>query len=816
MSQKSVQKRLNLPAVLGAVGLALGTMAGAGYYWLFKRPLPQTEGQLSLPGLRAGVEVLRDRWGVPHIYAQNEQDLYFAQGFVHAQDRLWQMEFQRRLVAGRLSEIFGERTIQVDRWLRTLSMRRVAQQGVALLRPDVSAAIEAYAAGVNARIALGRMPVEFTILRYQPEPWTVVDTLSWLKMMSWVLSENWESELLRARLIDRLGPLLAAELEPDYFDRCPTIISEGIDYSGIGEAALKRAEDTRPFTGPPTNAGLGSNNWTLSGERTESGAPLFANDMHLSMSIPAIWYENHIESDDINATGISLPGLPGIVSGHNGRVAWGFTNGFDDVQDLYMEHLRHTPDGRIQYEFKGEWLDAQVIREEIKVQGGMTEIEEVILTHHGPIINNLDNYPGVEQEEQPLALRWTSLEPEATANTILSILRARNCYEFHESLRDWVAPLQNTVYADIEGNIAYSHPGLVPIRAKGDGTIPVPGWTGDYEWAGFIPFDELPHVINPDQGYIITANNRIIEEDYPYFLTTENMFGADRALRITELIEARDKIGVDYVKEMQFDQLSVTAREVKSYLDHLDVRDDARLSAVLDLVRYWDGTHSVDSAAAAVYQVFMRRMISLTLNEKLGDLTIHYAGLGPTPLLTDKSLPFGTRSWMWLEETLADPYSHWFDQGNGETRDDIMRLALDETVDYLTAKLGPDLTGWAWGKLHKLTYSHPLGQVKPLDRIFNRGPYPLGGDGTTIWLGLTTQHDLSNPDVVGPPFRFIADMSDLRNSWGLLAPGNSGQSASKHYDDQIQAWFDAGYHPLLFDRSDVDRHAQSRLYLTPS
>jgi penicillin G amidase len=823
MSQKSEQKRFTNPAILGSAGLALSALAGlagAGYYWLLKRPLPQTKGSLTLPGLQKKVEVLRDPWGVPHIYAQNEADLFFAQGFVHAQDRLWQMEFQRRLVAGRLSEIIGEQTIQIDRWLRILGLRRVTEEGVALLKPEVSAAMQAYAAGVNARIARGRLPVEFTLLRHQPEPWTVADSLSWVKMISWVLSVNWESEILRARLIARLGPELAAELEPDYFDRCPTILPAGIDYSHIGETALKRAEDARPFTGPPTSAGLGSNNWTLCGKRTISGAPIFANDMHLPLSIPAIWYENHIECGEIKATGISFLGLPGIVSGHNGRVAWGFTNGFDDVQDLFMERLRHLPDGRVQYEFQGEWRDAQVIREAIKVKGGETEIEEVVVTHHGPIINSLDNYPAAEGEEQPLALRWVSLEPEATANTLYGILRARNCHEFHDSLRDWVAPLQNIVHADIEGNIAYSHPGHVPIRAKGDGTIPVPGWTGEYEWTGYIPFDELPHVINPDRGYIVTANNRIVEDDYPHFLTVENMVGADRAQRITELIEAQEKISVEYVKKMQFDQLSVVAREVKAYLDSLDVGDDAHLAAVLDLIRAWDGTLAASSPAAAVYQVFVRRMIYLTLNDKLGDLTIHYAGQGPTPGLADIS-NFGSRSWMWLEETLANPHSHWFDQGSGETRDDIMRLALGETVDYLSAELGPDSAAWAWGKLHKLIYSHPLGQVKPLDRLFNRGPYPLGGDGTTIWMGLTTQHDLSNPGAVGPPFRFIADLSDLRNSWGLLTPGNSGHPASKHYDDQVQAWFNAGnpvpsgYHPMLYDRADVDRHAQAALILTP-
>lgn len=814
MNEESDHK---LPAVVGAMGLTLGAAAGllgAGYYWLLKRPLPQTKGELTLSGLLDKVEVLRDRWGVPHIYAQNEYDIMFAQGFVHAQDRLWQMEFQRRLVAGRLSEIIGDKTIQVDRWLRILSMRRMAEQGVDLLKPAVRADLEAYAAGINARIAQGRLPVEFSLLRYQPEPWTIVDSLSWLKMMSWALSVNWESELLRARLIECLGVDRAAELEPDYFDRCPTIMPEGIDYSHIGDAALKKAEDARPFTGPPSHAGLGSNNWTLCGERTTSGAPIFANDMHLGMSMPCIWYENHLEGGDLQVTGVSLPGLPGIVSGHNGSVAWGYTNGFDDVQDLYMENLRRTEDGRVQYEYKGEWLDAEIIREEINVKGGGSEIEEVVVTRHGPIINSLVDHDLVTQEEQPLALRWTSLEPDGTANSTHGMMRARNCHEFHEALRDWVAPLQNIVYADTEGNIAYSHPGRVPIRAKGDGTVPVPGWTGAYEWTGYIPFEELPHVVNPARGFIVTANNRIVDDDYPHFLTTEHMVGADRAQRITELIEARDRIGVDYVKEMQFDQLSTMAREVKGYLGDLDVGDDVQLLAVTALIRAWDGQVTADSPAAAVHQVFMRRMITLSLEGKLGDLTVRYAGKGPTPGLLDGSL-FGSRSWMWLEKTLEDPNSHWFDLGNGETRDDVMRLALRDTVDYLNSEVGPHIDDWAWGKLHTLTYSHPLGQVKPLDRLFNRGPYPLGGDGTTIWLGLTTLHDLSNPEVIGPPFRFIADMGDLRRSWGLLAPGQSGQPGSKHYDDQIQAWFNAGYHPMLFTREDVERETETKLWLAP-
>ena len=413
---------------------------------------------------------------------------------------------------------------------------------------------------------------------------------------------------------------------------------------------------------------MGSNNWTLCGERTVSGAPLFANDMHMPMTLPAVWYENHLDGGDLQATGISIPGIPGIVSGHNGHVAWGYTNGFDDVQDLYMERLRRAEDGRVQYEYKGEWLDAEIIQEEIAVKGGATEIEEVIVTRHGPIINSLVDQYRTAQEEQPLALRWASLEADTTINTLHGSMRARSCHEFHEALRDWVGPVLNVVYADTAGNIAYSHPGKVPLRARGEGAVPVPGWTGEYEWTGAIPFEELPHVMNPERGYIVTANNRVDDDDYPHFLSSDHMVGSDRAQRITELLEARPKIGVNYVKKMQFDQLSVVAREVKGYLGALDGGDDRELTAVIALIRTWDGDLAVDSPAAAVYQVFMRRMIAISLAGKLGELTTRYAGKGPTPGLVEGSL-FGHRSWMWLEETLQDPASHWFDLGCGETRD---------------------------------------------------------------------------------------------------------------------------------------------------
>ena len=805
-------------AITAAVA-AMAGLAGAAYYMLLKRPLAQTKGAIRLQGLNDEVEILRDRWGIPHIYASGEHDLLFAQGFTHAQDRLWQLDLWRRLVAGRLSEVMGELTVPVDRWVRTLSMRRVAEQEVDLLGDECRSLLEAYAAGINARIAQGRLPVEFTLLRYKPEPWTVADTLGWGKYISWVLSVNWESELLRAQLIKLLGPELARELEASQLRDAFTVVPPGTDLAQVGPAALNRAEDARPFLGPPARDGLGSNNWAVSASRTTTGAPLLANDMHLLMSLPSIWYENHLVCKESvgggsrNLSGITFPGIPGIVSGHNGSVAWGWTAGFADNQDLFIERLRRSRDAwgksKVQYEFQGEWLDAQVFEEEIGVKGGETVTEEVIVTHHGPIINSLA--PDLAGED-PLALRWPSLEPNSIVEALMVITRARDCTEFREGLRTWSAPNLNVVYADTGGNIAYSYPGQIPIRAAGDGSVPVPGWTGEYEWTGYIPFEELPHQYNPPHGYVASANNRVIGEDYPYNVGTEFAMG-HRYQRIVELIEARETIDIDYIKRMQFDQESPAARAMAPYLGQLQV-EDPDLAAVVQMMGEWDGTLGVDSPAAAVYQVFVRRMHGLVLKDRLDDLAERYRGKGPTPLLQDGSM-FGEKAWAWLEQVLSEPDSHWFDLGQGEKRDDVMRLALRETVDFLTTELGSEIDDWGWGKLHTLTYAHMLGSVKPLDRIFNRGPYPMGGDGSTVWATGISRFDLSCEGTVGPPFRFIADLGDLRNSWGLLVPGQSGQPGSKHYDDQVQAWFEGEYHPMLYEREDVEREAEDRLTLAP-
>ena len=804
-------------ATASAAGAAVAGLVGGTYAAVVRRPLPRRHGRVPLPGLDADVQVVVDTWGVPHVYAGSMTDLVRAQGYLHAQDRLWQLEVNRRIVAGRMAEVVGEVAVPLDRWMRTLSLRHVAEQEPALLSDEVRGLLEAYAQGVNARIDEGRLPVEFSLLRHRPEPWTVVDSLAWTKMMALTLSVNWETEILRARIIDRIGAERAAELEPDAAHGHTYVVPEGVDYSCIGASALARAGEAERLTGPTAGdgAGVGSNSWVVHGSRTASGRPLLANDMHLGLTIPAIWYENHLHCPGYEVAGVTFPGLPGVVAGHNRRVAWGFTNGFPDVQDLYVEHLRDTADGGVEYEFEGSWHPADVRRELIRVKasrGGANEVvERVVSTRHGPVINVLaPDHTG----EQPLALRWTAYEPSPMAEVVFAMNRAESCEQLREALRGWHTPVQNVVYADVDGTIGYSYPGRIPVRAKGDGRVPVPGWTGEYEWTGYIPFDELPHQQDPPAGFVATANNRVVDADYPYWLGADFITG-DRAERITELIEAAGVVDVPAIRRMQTDQVSTSARRTAEAIGAL-TPDDPRLAEVARLMRGWGGTLSPDSAQAAVYQLFTVALARRLLEPVLGDLTDFYLGKGITPVIAEGSW-LGERAREWLGRTLVDPSSPWWDTGAGQTREQQMLAALSDTVDDLTAEFGAEPGRWRWGSLHTLTLRHVLGTRPPLDRVFNRGPFPMGGDGDTLWNSAVARHvaHVSDAVMVGPPFRYIADLSDLGQSRAQLLPGQSGQIGSPHYADTITAWMRGDYHPMLLDRAAVDGNAASRFTLAP-
>lgn len=793
----------------------LAPIVKAGLGLLNRTRIPTMQGDLPVDRLKAPVEIVRDSWGIPHIFAKSLEDLLFAQGFIHAQERLWQMEFNRRLVAGRLSEILGGLTLPVDRWMRTLTLRRVAEAEVELLSDRVRAYLDIYTEGVNEFMKQGKLPGEFTLLRYKPEPWISADTLSWIKMMAWVLSVNWELEILRARLLSALGADVAAELELPQLDRWPYAIPRGADYQDLGLNAITKAEHAKPFAGPSPYEGLGSNNWVISGQRTTSGMPILANDMHLALSAPSIWFENHLSCPELDAIGVSFPGIPGIISGHNGHVAWGFTNGFPDVQDLYIERLRRTDDGQVQAEYNKKWEDVRVVREVIEIKGGNSALEEVLITRHGPIINSL---APDDTGETPLALRWTALEPGTMMDGLFVMLSAKNCAEFHEALRYWSVPVQNVVYADTNGDIGYIFPGKIPIRAQGDGRLPVPGWTDEYEWSGYVPFEELPHLFNPEQGYIATANYRAFDTDFPALILLDAISG-DRAQRIVEMIESITSIDIEFIKQMHRDQYSPTARLFAELLAqiHLEPETDEDVKAAIEALSQWDGKLDRDSREALIYQVFMRQFVRLILEAKLGpenDLVERVMGKGPTPVLAEGSM-IGEFMLPFITQLVSQPDSHWFDLGHGERRDEVICLAMRRALDELSLKIGPSSNQWRWGKLHQLTFAHVMGANPLIGAFYNRGPYEIGGDSTTVWATGTMFHEPENKNLIGPPYRMIVDLGDLGNSCSVLVPGQSGNPSSPHYDDQIDDWYEGNYHPMLYFREEIEKNASQRMRLIP-
>ena len=780
----------------------LGPLLKAALWPIGRMRLPQVKGTLSIKGLEAPVEILRDHWGVAHIYAQNSRDVVFAQGFVHAQERLWQMDFIRRVVFGRLAEVLGEAALPADRAMRTLSLFKTAEQEARLLSGELCTLLERYRSGVNTWIELAKsqhkLPLEFMLLGYQPEPWQVADTLGWGKMMCWTLAVNWQSEFYRSQIIQRLGIEKTNELEINIDQAWAVILDLGQAMAGD-----KTADATRTFAGARAGEGVGSNNWVVDGSRSVTGKPLLANDMHLEMTTPGLWYENHLVGGEFDVTGVTMPGVPMVISGHNRKVAWGYTDGCPDAQDLYEEHLRKSDRNGWEVEYKGVWQPAVVRQEQIRIKGGKSVMEEVVVTRHGPVINSL--FKEAFPDSPPLALRWTALEPGDTFQAVYEMNKAGDCHELKEALRHFDDPAQNVVYADTKGNIAYSLNGRIPVRAKGDGTVPAPGWTGDYEWTGYVPFEFMPHLFNPPGGFIATANNQVQHPDYPYFLGKDYLV-SERAGRIIELLKVRQKIDIAYIQTMQFDQVSLSARTFAHALGELQVRD-ADLAEIVRQMAGWDGKLGVESPLACVFEVSMRQAIRTLLEHQLGEIGVRVQGAGPF------AGQWPEHTWEWFVHLLDKPESAWFDLGDGEQRDDVLRLALRQAVDYLIKELGPQMQDWRWGDLHRLTFGHVLGQQKPLDFLFNIGPFPIGGDGTTVWSSFTSYNDLKQRPVVGPPFRFIADLGDLEHCWGLLVPGQSGNPFSPHFRDGVKTWFEGKYHPMLFKREEVEQNLEAKLVL---
>jgi len=799
--------------VLGILILLVVIVAAGGGYFVTRRSFPAVKGTIEAAGLQSQVEVYRDSWGIPHIYASNPHDLFFAQGYVHAQDRFWQMEFSRRQGSGRLSEILGKSALGSDRFIRTVGWHRTAAQELEQLDDEIRAVLEAYAEGVNAYISTrrGRLGLEFTILgltgvKFDPEPWTPLNTITWAKVMAWDLGGNMGTELLRAQVAARLGASAVSEVVSPYPDDYPVIVPNPL--TGATLESLPEAAFDLHFLG--TGEGIGSNNWVVAGSRTETGMPLLANDMHLGIQMPSIWYEIGLHCEPVgpgcpfNVTGFSFAGVPAVIVGHNDHIAWGVTNLAPDVQDLFIERIN--PENPNQYEYQGEWLDMEVVREEIRVAGAEEPVVvNARLTRHGPIINDVAG--GTEDEWffgwQPLALSWTALQPGTLLQSVLLLDQASNWEDFREALSYWDVPSQNFVYADVEGNIGYQAPGRIPIRASGNGSMPAPGWTGEYEWVDYIPFDELPRAFNPEEGYVVTANNAVVGTDFPYFLGMDWAPGY-RARRIVELIEADASLSSADMQAIQGDSSPVYTQEVLPYLITLS-SDKPRLAEALNLLRDWDGRAVRDSAGAALFEAFRLHLIDLTFGDELGERLLsrarNTAGIALVGLLPDEASP-------WFDDVTTPPV---------ETRDEIMLQALEEAVDELTETLGRNMNRWRWGDLHTATFENQsLGQcgIGLVEALFNRGPVPV--DGSTVAVNATA-YSPNDPYTVRavPSQRQIVDLKDFTRSLSIHTTGQSGHPYHPHYSDMIDPWRNIEYHPMLFAKESIVADKKALLILTP-
>ncbi len=795
--------RKKWPFIILIIFLAI-LLIGAGVVcWIMRGGLPKTSGTITT-GVESPVEVYRDEYGVPHIIAESMEDLLFAQGYIQAQDRMWQMDMSRRGVSGRLSEILGIDFLETDYFTHTVGFMRAAEQNYRLLSPESKVLLDAYTAGVNAYLEdnMKRLSPEFTLLGYKPDPWTPLDSLAIGVYMSWYLGGNMQSELFHAALVEQVGVDLAVELFPDYPEFGPVIAPTLNDPELIEEEVSKLIDLSRiaELNGKTRFVpGLGSNNWVISGELTEGRGAILANDMHLGMGLPSIWHNSHlIVKDEINVTGVVFPGAPGVIVGFNEYIAWGVTNTGPDVQDLFLLELN--PENPRQYRYMEEWVDAEISSAEIRVKGEEEPlIIEIAETRFGPVVS------GVVGLEIPISLRWTALDGTREFDAILGLMKARNWEEFTTTLENFMSPTQNFVYADREGNIGYRANGLIPIRRSGEGLLPADGRSDINEWIGYIPFDELPTVYNPPEGIIVTANHRVIDEDYPYFISYQ-WAPPYRAMSIWTELEQGDVFSLEDMIRGQTSFLNTQAFTLQRVLG------DALLAADLDQTEAealaifidWLGDlyETADAVGPTIYNVLYAKMLELTFLDEMGEE------------MYERFL-FNRGNTNAFDRMLLSGDSGWFNNINTPTeeeRDDIIVLAFKEAVSYLRSEMGPEPEKWHWGDLHTITLKHNLGSIDALARIYNRGPYPVGG---SFHTPANMSYQLTDPYLVthSAPWRYMVNM-DNYEALDILAGGISGHPLSKHYNDQTDMWLAGEYKQMIFNIEDV-KNLPTRLVFEP-
>ena len=777
-------------AALVFVLVVLASLAGALAFLLY-RPLPTTDGDYRFLGLDERGEIVRDAFGVPHVYAATAHDLFFLQGYATAQDRLFQLDLFRRTGRGRLSEVFGDSSLDTDKFVRTIGLARAAELDAALASPDTRIALDAYAEGVNKLLEErgDALPIEFVLLGYKPEPWTALDSLVILKLESFDLATNYATELSRANVAARAGAGAVGTLFPDAGARPPVGLTDGAWAAVAGAFAspvtLAGLDGLRTLLGDAGN-GLGSNCIALAGSRTASGHPLLEGDPHLAVRNPSIWYEVGLHGAGYEVAGFSIPGLPGIGIGHNASVAWSFAVAYTDVQDFFVEQA--DPADPRRYLFRGASESATAIRERIRVKGRADPVAyDVIVTRHGPVMTGV-----LKNQQVPLALRWTALDGGRTMDALLAAARATDWASFRAAMADVSGATLSACYADVAGHIGYLLVGALPDRARGDGRLPVPGASGEYEWRGLLPASANPAVLDPPEGYVVNANERpVTDPSSPAFVGEWDP--GFRAAHLRAAVKDLKGATVETLRALQTDYSSPPLPVFRDAILGASPRS-ALAAAARDLVRRWDGALSVNSAAASVYEAWIVHMIDRTFRDKLGDATyVDYLANG--------------RPTFALYALLARPDDPWFSSVGDASlrgRDDLSSVALEDAVADLRDRSGPDPAQWRWGALHTVTFAHALsvGLPGPLRGLFDIGPYERAGDGYSVNNGA---YSLGAPYALRSHAseRMIVDLGDLDASGAVLPTGESGQPLGRHWGDQTPLWLRGELHPMWFTRARI-------------
>ena len=788
--------------LLGLLLVSLGT----GWWWAH-RSVPPLDGRIPLAGLQSPVDVRFDRFAVPHVFAGPDEDAWRAVGYLQARDRLWQMELYRRAASGRLSEILGEATVAIDERFLTLGLRLAAEREWQQASPGIRAVFESYAAGVNAVMTAkrSRLPPEHQLLRLRPEPWSPIDSLAISKLFAWRLGENHRAELLRYAIVEEIGPR-GLELFPADPDWAPVIVTPPTLTAQTGQRAEGRGHRTS-VTYPAglewlsPDAQAMSNSWVIDGSRTASGRPILANDPHLAIELPSVWWEAHVTSASFDVAGVTIPGIPFIVIGHNARIGWGLTNAGADVQDFFVERLDPS---RKQYRVGDQWVPLETRQHVIRVKGRSAPlIFEVRSTRHGPVRNRDDwheVYAGDAElpeqlDETVLALKWQPVL-EANSSAAFDLLaRAGKWTEFLTAVRQFSAPAQNFVYADVDGNIGYAMSGLLPVRAESDGAVPVSGELRDADWHGWVDINRLPAQLDPSSGQLVTANNEIAR-GLP-FLVTRDWAAPFRAQRIAAMLGDRRGLDIAAMRDIQADIMSLSADRLLKSIEPPE--------AIKEL-RTWD--RRVDGRPASlVYEAFEEALWRRTFADEMsGSLYERFYRYAARERLAG------------LHAVIADPKSRWFDDrstpGVIETRDDIVRRAADEALAGLRGRYG-DRYGWRWDEAHAIKFAHPLsGGGRVLDWFFSRGPVPVGGHSTTV---NKTTTDLRRPYATSEAasYRLILDVGAWDASLGVNITGQSGHPLSPHYFDQNSLWRQGSYRALPYTRKAVESATVSKMELVP-